>query len=855
MIQAQSLSVGNTTINLSSDGSYSIGGGTATYSKSSRTLSLNNVTLTNGNITGKNLGSSDSYFYISLESDLKITNTSNQHGMRFDDCVVVIMGNGYQITINNSAITSPGWSCIDAEEGSLDIWNARLDFKGGKGVSFYGNSSSGKLYFSRVYGNLKGDEGAIKGFNSAKFDDCMLFTEGSKFVSGTGVTNASGTILESVEVRPMLMVGTRILRTVSNSSEEGVGTWNKANKTLTLGWSFTATKGYPCISNYGIDGLVIKFDAARTLKSDNANAIEIYKPTIFTGSGKLKVEAPSSLTGIYPMNADATLTFNECDFELTGGYGIDGYGASSKQTSVTIKKSKIKVTASESAMGRLKSVTLDGCCVNTAETPVFFNSSARGFTELGKTVFAKNVTIGVPSTTYDVKVLDNSITNLNATNVLVDGLTAGKISYDNSSKKLTLNGVKLVNPEGSTAFGIETLSATDIELVGDNNITSDGTGLALEGNTTISGKNLNVTSTNYRGIGMWAGGTLTIDCGTLYAKGKNYGYFANDDNGKLVLKKNATYTSDYTFEGSETAAIGRTADLTLNDMDFYTDVAYGEAGCYFDADAKAVLVNGGAKAKKVNIYKLNPEDRYGIFVGGTEVTNCNCWGVGSKYITAGGGEAVTYNSSSKILTLNGATINYGNSSVNGIKNESVDGLTIKLVGDNNILNEHSGYSYSNVPIRIGANTTITGDNLTINKLPISTYGNVKLTFLNAKKISLAGLKANTDTSNSELEVNNSNVTVNDNIFFFKNVSWPNSKLLEPLNGYYTKSDRFYTSAGASATKVVFGDKNATAIDGIEADTNAEVTGIYDAQGRKHNELQPGVNIVRMSDGTTRKIIK
>lgn len=30
----------------------------------------------------------------------------------------------------------------------------------------------------------------------------------------------------------------------------------------------------------------------------------------------------------------------------------------------------------------------------------------------------------------------------------------------------------------------------------------------------------------------------------------------------------------------------------------------------------------------------------------------------------------------KVLTLNGATIDYGTSSVNGIRNESVDGLTL-----------------------------------------------------------------------------------------------------------------------------------------------------------------------------------
>lgn len=39
---------------------------------------------------------------------------------------------------------------------------------------------------------------------------------------------------------------------------------------------------------------------------------------------------------------------------------------------------------------------------------------------------------------------------------------------------------------------------------------------------------------------------------------------------------------------------------------------------------------------------------------------------------------------------------------------------------------------------------------------------------------------------------------------------------------------------------------------VEKLSNAE--GIYDLQGRKLNSLQHGLNIIRMSDGTTRKVI-
>ena len=49
--------------------------------------------------------------------------------------------------------------------------------------------------------------------------------------------------------------------------------------------------------------------------------------------------------------------------------------------------------------------------------------------------------------------------------------------------------------------------------------------------------------------------------------------------------------------------------------------------------------------------------------------------------------------------------------------------------------------------------------------------------------------------------------------------------------------------------------------GIEAVTvtadgvsNADITDIYDLNGRRRDALQPGVNIVRMSNGTTKKVV-
>ena len=55
----------------------------------------------------------------------------------------------------------------------------------------------------------------------------------------------------------------------------------------------------------------------------------------------------------------------------------------------------------------------------------------------------------------------------------------------------------------------------------------------------------------------------------------------------------------------------------------------------------------------------------------------------------------------------------------------------------------------------------------------------------------------------------------------------------------------------------FIDNDMTGIEAVNAEGmgNADITAIYDLNGRRRDTLQPGVNIVKMSDGTTRKVIK
>lgn len=61
-------------------------------------------------------------------------------------------------------------------------------------------------------------------------------------------------------------------------------------------------------------------------------------------------------------------------------------------------------------------------------------------------------------------------------------------------------------------------------------------------------------------------------------------------------------------------------------------------------------------------------------------------------------------------------------------------------------------------------------------------------------------------------------------------------------------------AGAPSYEIKFIDNNTTAIEGIETEDTAETQAIFDTAGRKLSALKKGVNIIRLNNGTTKKVI-
>lgn len=235
------------------------------------------------------------------------------------------------------------------------------------------------------------------------------------------------------------------------------------------------------------------------------------------------------------------------------------------------------------------------------------------------------VSVGMQAEDYGLTVGGVQVTSDNASNVLGDG----KVSWNNSSKTLTLNGA--------------TINGT-IVWNKDENLTID-----------FSGDNLVYIETNYSD--------------KLFV-------IKSSSTGNLLIKKN---------DDAVTASLQLFAGWTKNPNDpDYVEPVWGNinvingfshvstSGVSLLSDKRDIIYipNEGNVEGKLTAYGTPP---YGITVAGVPVTEDNAANITGTNITAG-----TVSFSNGTLTLNGAVL------TGGIEWSSSENLTIELNGENSI---------------------------------------------------------------------------------------------------------------------------------------------------------------------------
>ena len=856
------------------------------YDASNKTLTLNNCTLNAGsNYAIRNTGIAG--LKIRIVGTCSVTSSTDVFVFHKNTVVAGDLNNaGATLTAETTGETAAVFWAED--ESEMCIYNLYLTAKGVKyclfGYNYNEEAKYSKLFMSCVEMTAtvsEGTNGAVAGFLSASFDEGDAYlVEGAYNTTKHAVyaSSSSTSPLKQVRTRGGLYVGGIIVRVGLEATKLSPSGLSKGTisydgkKTLTLdGVTYSSSKRF--MDNYKIDGLKVVINGINTLNNNSNYCIRSNRSFSVEGSNSTyssnKLTVGSSFYAIYQndyQNEGMTLLLKNLTLDLKGAEGVIG-GASDGATDLTINNCKItaKYTGTSSTVSAIKgfkSCTLTGVDVKSPNYS-WFRAAKKEFQNASG--YASNpIEIDVPTTWYDVYVLGSRISNLNTSAFGREGMT-GTAKWDNSNKKLDLTGVQINSTTGD--HGIKVNVANTKVVIGNNTsivtkgnaLWANADGIQLLTETTPTENMLFKTTGDYSAIYIEKNYNLTLNVASnklkIEAAGSAYAVAGSSNGGsKLTIKKNGN--TIIKMKGGK-GTINNLDNLDLSGtMDFwYSGQSEQTPGCYFNNGR--VFENGGNIVKDKYVAIAYIETKYDLYVGGTQVTDCNAGGIGSKYITAGGGTAVKYIASSSKLTLNGATIDCGSDMVNPIRNTGVSGLTVELMGKNVFKDSNSGYTGDNCAFYTKVNTTVTGSgslDATANK-PIMVAGGT-FTFKDAKDVKARNIQAQNETSGAKLVVNNSNVTFNGRVSFFDNVTWPNSKLLTPADGYYdTGSRRLVNGSGVIAEKVVFGDKNSTAIDGIEVDTDAEVIGIYDVQGRKLDEMQPGINIIRMSNGTTRKVVK
>ncbi|GAB6975558.1 hypothetical protein JCM15124A_04650 [Prevotella falsenii] len=277
---------------------------------------------------------------------------------------------------------------------------------------------------------------------------------------------------------------------------------------------------------------------------------------------------------------------------------------------------------------------------------------------------------------YDVAIAGTWITSENCNDLSVIPGVSGTVSYDAENRILTLKNAKI---DGGSANAIYSqLDGLTVKVAGSNNLTSAYTSTIqfTKPMSIAGGGTLNVE--NPQGDAIYANKTsLIVDACTLNAKGGNYGIVGEDGkNGEKLTIRYATVTA----EGKNDASIGCFAYLTI------VSCAISQpAGAAFDTELHGIAINGELVKEKISI----DPTVFQIWIAGKPVTIKNCENLS---VMDGIEGTVKYDPRTKTLTLENATIN--TTKYYGILN-FIDGVTIRLAGNNTIISENNNAIYNN----------------------------------------------------------------------------------------------------------------------------------------------------------------
>ena len=597
-------------------------------------------------------------------------------------------------------------------------------------------------------------------------------------------------------------------------------------RTLTLDNATIEANDYNAILNETCDYLTIELIGTNNIDVTGAAGIYLKEETtIWSNSGgKLSVKSD----GCALLFGGCPLEISNCWLEAEGAWGISARNNVAEEV-LTIRNSHVEATGSTGSICDIANLVLEGCSI-TQPDGAWFSTQNNAVVLNGEMVTDKVVI--VPS--YGIKIADVDVTSLNSKDLsVIDGVD-GKMSYNSETKTLTMEDVTINITGEKVGIWNKDVKGLKINLVGNNTITSSEACISILEPSTISGSGtLRLKSSNNCGI--YLPSSLAVEGIKLYAEGK-WGIA-----GQVFQKSGNVLTicNAYVEVTGSKGSILEVEDLVLDGSSITQP-----SGAEFDAQYHSVLLNGELVTDKVVI----EPDSYGVQIVGMDVTKKNCKDLS---VIDGVEGKMSYDYETNTLTMEDVTIN--GADINGIVNRYVEGMKIKLVGNNTI-------TTTNACITIYKTSTISGSGTLRLKSSSDCGLYMKSSSLTVESVKLYaegiyGVAGFDGVSGETLTLRNAYVEAtgsNGSICDLQNLILDGCSITQPTGAAFDANVYGVALNGELVTDKVVIEPVANGISNITTDVPAHAKGIYSVTGVKQtqqwNELPAGIYIV---DGVKR----
>ena len=518
------------------------------------------------------------------------------------------------ITTENVCIT--GWAspCRIGGSGTLRLKSAesagiyaynsqavivgiKLYTEGLYGIGGNNGESGEMLSLRNAYVEATGSNGSICDFQNVVLDGCSITQPAdAAFDANVHAVALNGVkVTDKVVVQPenygILIAGKDV--TTQNCADlsiiEGVSgnvSFDPDTKTLTLANATIEVDGSNAIYNNTYKDLVIRLLGTNTINVTNSAGIYLCESTAIKGESGAKLSITNDRCAV--LFESSPLEIVNCWLEVEGDWGISANDNVAEEV-LTIRNSHVEATGPTGSICDIAGLKLEGCYIDIPSKAAY-DADTKSVAMNGETVTSRVV---IEPNSYGIYIADKPVTTLNYKDLTSIYGVSGSASYDPDTKTLTLDNatIERYSTDG-TGIVNKTVSDFTVKLIGNNTVTADLASMVLNQTSTITGDgSLHLTSKRFCGLDMESA-SVTIDNTSLFVKG-GYGIAGFIGAKSEVLTVRNSYVE---AEGSGSGSISLISDLILDNCAITQPV-----GAEFDADQKAVVLNGEVLKSKVVI--------------------------------------------------------------------------------------------------------------------------------------------------------------------------------------------------------------------------------------------------------------